>query len=58
MNVSPGTRFSRHLANAASLPSAVSHWGGPSGAKGKPPVWSSTCSTVTTSLPFVPNSGR
>ena len=30
---------------------------GPRGANGKPPVWVRSCSTVTTSLPFEPNSG-
>ena len=40
----------------ATLP-RVHHCGAPSGAWGKPAVCSITCSTVITSLPFVPNSG-
>jgi hypothetical protein len=38
-------------------PACVYHCGGPSGACGKPDVCSITCSTVTTSLRLVPNSG-
>ena len=53
----PGSQLSRHLANASRRPCGVVHSGGPSGAWGKPAVWSITCSTVMTSLPFVPNSG-
>src|SRR3954451_19763985 len=53
----PGSQLSRQMANAWRRPSGVDHCGGPSGAWGKPAVCSITCSTVTTSLPLVPNSG-
>ena len=53
----PGSQLRRHFANAPRRPSRVDHCGGPSGACGKPDVCSSTCSSVTASLPFSPNSG-
>src|SRR5688500_12394803 len=53
----PGSQLNRHFANAAIRPSCVNHCGGPIGACGNPHVCSITCSTVTTSLPLVPNSG-
>src|SRR5664279_1728656 len=56
-NVEPGSQFRRQLANFSTLPSRVHCCGGPSGAYGKPEVWSITCSTVIASLPLVPNSG-
>ncbi len=53
----PGSQLSRHFANASRRRSRSAHAGGPSGARGNPDVWSITCSTVTTSLPLVANSG-
>src|SRR4051812_17286170 len=53
----PGSQVSRHSAKRSSRLSRVAQRGGPSGAYGKPAVCSITCSTVTTSLPLVPNSG-
>ena len=43
---------------AARRPSLVPQRPGPSGACGKPPCIVSTCSTVTSSLPWSPNSGQ
>ncbi len=53
----PGSQLSRHSPNRFTRPSRVHQSGAPSGAWGKPAVWSITCSTVMTSLSFVPNSG-
>ena len=53
----PGCQSSVHSANWARRPALVPHERGPIGACGKPPCMVSSCSTVTSSLPFVPNSG-
>ena len=53
----PGSQLSRHFAKRSSRPSRVAQSRGPIGAVGKPEVWVSSCSTVTTSLPLVANSG-
>src|SRR5438270_396125 len=56
-NAVPGSQLSRHLENAARRLSRSAQSGGPNGARGKPLVCSITCSTVMTSLSWVPNSG-
>ena len=51
-NAVPGSQLQRHFANRASRASRSSHSSGRNGACGNPDVWSITCSTVMTSLPF------
>ena len=53
----PGSQLSRHWAKASSRLERSNHSGGPSGARGKPELCRSTCSTVTAPFPLVANSG-
>jgi hypothetical protein len=55
-DVVPGTQLSLDRANASSRRSRSADAGGPSYAGRNPDVCSITCSTVTRSLPLVPNS--
>src|SRR5579864_1510683 len=55
--VEPGGHSRYQRANAARRPALVNASSGGNGACGNPPMCSITCSTVTTSLPLVPNSG-
>src|SRR3990170_1382110 len=52
-----GAQFSRQRPNASSSLPRSPQCSGANGANGNPLVCSRTCSTVTTSLPLLPNSG-